>query len=64
MSFNLLYILGTLSAWFDRIMNICRECGLQSSAASADDSDICAVCLERGCSVAAEGLFLCSFLIP
>ncbi|KAK4350824.1 hypothetical protein RND71_030137 [Anisodus tanguticus] len=48
----------------------CRECGLQSSATSSDDSDTCAVCLERACSVAAEGcghqlcvrcaLYLCS----
>lgn len=34
---------------------VCRECGLQSSAAS-DDSDTCAVCLEKACTVAAEGL--------
>lgn len=27
---------------------------------SSDDSDLCAVCLERACSVAAEG----SFLLP
>ncbi|XP_058104821.1 E3 ubiquitin-protein ligase XBAT33-like [Magnolia sinica] len=37
------------------ILNIARECGLQSLTASSDDSDICAVCLERACSVAAEG---------
>lgn len=29
---------------------------MQSSATSSDDSDTCAVCLERACSVAAEGL--------
>nr|XP_010919261.1 probable E3 ubiquitin-protein ligase XBOS33 isoform X1 [Elaeis guineensis] len=52
------------------ILNIARECGLQSSTASSDDGDLCAVCLERACSVAAEGcghelcvkcaLYLCS----
>ncbi|XP_010255493.1 PREDICTED: E3 ubiquitin-protein ligase XBAT33-like isoform X2 [Nelumbo nucifera] len=52
------------------VLNIARECGLQSSAASSDDSDTCAVCLERACSVSAEGcghelcvrcaLYLCS----
>eukprot|EP00262_Sarcandra_glabra_P001580 TRINITY_DN11714_c0_g1_i4.p1 TRINITY_DN11714_c0_g1~~TRINITY_DN11714_c0_g1_i4.p1 ORF type:complete len:496 (+),score=42.80 TRINITY_DN11714_c0_g1_i4:441-1928(+) len=52
------------------ILNIGRDCGLQSSSASPDDSDICAVCLERACTVAAEGcahelcarcaLYLCS----
>ncbi|KAM7494507.1 hypothetical protein LguiB_029116 [Lonicera macranthoides] len=51
------------------ILNIARECGLQSST-SSDDIDICAVCLERPCTVAAEGcshqlcvrcsLYLCS----
>ncbi|XP_072963390.1 probable E3 ubiquitin-protein ligase XBOS33 [Typha angustifolia] len=52
------------------ILDIARECGLQSLAASSDDSDLCAVCLERACAVAAEGcghelcvkcaLYLCS----
>ncbi|OVA14137.1 zinc finger protein [Macleaya cordata] len=52
------------------VLNIARECGLQSSTASPDDSDICAVCLEKACTVAAEGcghelcvrcaLYLCS----
>ncbi|XP_068651437.1 E3 ubiquitin-protein ligase XBAT33-like isoform X1 [Aristolochia californica] len=52
------------------VLNIAREYGLQSSTASSDDSDICAVCLERACSVSAEGcahklcvrcaLYLCS----
>ncbi|ONK56623.1 uncharacterized protein A4U43_C10F10840 [Asparagus officinalis] len=51
------------------ILNIARECGLQS-AATIDDGDTCAVCLERACNVAAEGcahqlcvkcaLYLCS----
>ncbi|XP_039046487.1 E3 ubiquitin-protein ligase XBAT33-like [Hibiscus syriacus] len=51
-------------------LNIARECGLQSSTTSSDDSDTCAVCLERACNVAAEGcghelcvtcaLYLCS----
>jgi E3 ubiquitin-protein ligase XBAT32/33 len=49
---------------------ICREFGLLHTVASVDDSDLCAVCLERSCSVAAEGcchefcikcaLYLCS----
>ncbi|XP_043687474.1 E3 ubiquitin-protein ligase XBAT33-like [Telopea speciosissima] len=52
------------------VLNIARECGLQSSATSSDENDTCAVCLERVCSVAAEGcghelcvrcaLYLCS----
>lgn len=52
------------------VLNIARDCGLQSSGTSPDDSDTCAVCLERACSVAAEGcghqlcvrcaLYLCS----
>ncbi|KAJ6375016.1 hypothetical protein OIU77_000062 [Salix suchowensis] len=47
-----------------------QESGLQCSTRSSDDPDICAVCLERACSVAAEGcrhelcvrcaLYLCS----
>nr|CAD1835471.1 unnamed protein product [Ananas comosus var. bracteatus] len=52
------------------ILNIARECGLQFSTACSDESDLCAVCLERACAVAAEGcghelcvkcaLYLCS----
>lgn len=52
------------------VLNIARECGLQSSTTSSDDVEICAVCLERSCTVAAEGcghelcvrcaLYLCS----
>ncbi|KAK1399557.1 E3 ubiquitin-protein ligase XBAT33 [Heracleum sosnowskyi] len=51
------------------VLNIARELGLQSST-TYDDTDVCAVCLERACSVAAEGcghqlcvrcaLYLCS----
>ncbi|GAV72497.1 Ank_2 domain-containing protein/zf-C3HC4_3 domain-containing protein [Cephalotus follicularis] len=51
-------------------LDIARECGLQSPVTSSDDTDICAVCLERVCTVAAEGcghelcvrcaLYLCS----
>ncbi|PKU83390.1 probable E3 ubiquitin-protein ligase XBOS33 [Dendrobium catenatum] len=39
------------------ILNIARECGgLHSSlSTSADESDLCAICLERTCYVAAEG---------
>ncbi|CAI9762402.1 unnamed protein product [Fraxinus pennsylvanica] len=36
------------------VLNIAREYGLQSSA-TGDDTEICAVCLERACTVAAEG---------
>lgn len=38
------------------ILNIARECGvLHSLSTSVDDSDLCAICLERTCAVAAEG---------
>ncbi|GAU50774.1 hypothetical protein TSUD_291020 [Trifolium subterraneum] len=52
------------------VLNIARECGLHSSTTSSNEIDFCAVCLERPCSVAAEGcmhelcvrcaLYLCS----
>ncbi|XP_044506043.1 E3 ubiquitin-protein ligase XBAT33-like [Mangifera indica] len=52
------------------VLNVARECGLQSPTISSEDADTCAVCLERACSVAAEGcrhelcvrcaLYLCS----
>ncbi|XP_078154424.1 putative E3 ubiquitin-protein ligase XBOS33 isoform X2 [Carex rostrata] len=52
------------------ILNIAREHGLHSCQVSSDESDLCAVCLEKTCSVAAEGcghqlcvkcaLYLCS----
>ncbi|XP_021765155.1 E3 ubiquitin-protein ligase XBAT33-like [Chenopodium quinoa] len=52
------------------VLDIARENGLQASVSSFDASDTCAVCLERACSVAAEGcghqlcvkcaLYLCS----
>lgn len=35
----------------------CRECGFKSMGVTSDDGDTCAVCLERVCSVAAEGKF-------
>ncbi|XP_022958312.1 E3 ubiquitin-protein ligase XBAT33-like isoform X1 [Cucurbita moschata] len=51
-------------------LNIARDCGFKSMGATSDDGDTCAVCLERVCSVAAEGcghelcvrcaLYLCS----
>ncbi|GAU50772.1 hypothetical protein TSUD_291010 [Trifolium subterraneum] len=37
------------------VLNIARECGLHSSTTSSNEIDFCAVCLERPCSVAAEG---------
>lgn len=42
----------------------CRDCGLHSSVTS-DDTDTCAVCLERACTVSAEGLFFlsCAFFL-
>nr|AAY26120.1 pollen ankyrin-like protein [Lilium longiflorum] len=58
-----------LSLPLKSIVNIARECGLQSSTTN-EDNDLCAVCLERACNVAAEGcshelcvqcaLYLCS----
>ncbi|ONL99314.1 Pollen ankyrin-like protein [Zea mays] len=52
------------------ILNIAREFGLQHTTPSIDDNDLCSVCLERSCSVTAEGcshefcikcaLYLCS----
>ncbi|KAL6976078.1 RING-type E3 ubiquitin transferase [Sarracenia purpurea var. burkii] len=37
------------------VLNIARECRLQSSTTCSDDAEICAVCLERICTVATEG---------
>ncbi|KAL5080980.1 hypothetical protein RYX36_009401 [Vicia faba] len=52
------------------VLNIARECGLQPPTTSSNEIDFCAVCLEKPCSVAAEGcmhelcvrcaLYLCS----
>ncbi|RQP01042.2 hypothetical protein POPTR_015G141400v4 [Populus trichocarpa] len=52
------------------VLNIARESGMHCSVSASDDPDICAVCLERACNVAAEGcghelcvrcaLYLCS----
>ncbi|KAL1531439.1 E3 ubiquitin-protein ligase xbat33 [Salvia divinorum] len=52
------------------VLNIARDYGLQPSASASDDAEICAVCLERPCIIAAEGcahelcircaLYLCS----
>ncbi|GAB4826380.1 E3 ubiquitin-protein ligase xbat33 [Ancistrocladus abbreviatus] len=59
-----------LSLPLQSVLNIARKSGLQASTISCDESDTCAVCLERACSVAAEGcghqlcvkcaLYLCS----
>lgn len=46
-------LVGTFIYGFS-FMCICREFGLPTIS-SVDDSDLCAVCLERSCSVAAEG---------
>ncbi|XP_022874301.1 E3 ubiquitin-protein ligase XBAT33-like isoform X2 [Olea europaea var. sylvestris] len=37
------------------VLNISREYGLHSSTTTSDEADVCAVCLERACTVAAEG---------
>ncbi|CAA2984451.1 E3 ubiquitin- ligase XBAT33 [Olea europaea subsp. europaea] len=37
------------------VLNIAREYGLLSSATNSDEAEICAVCLERACTLAAEG---------
>ncbi|GLJ55961.1 hypothetical protein SUGI_1201330 [Cryptomeria japonica] len=52
------------------ILNIAREYGLEAMNTASEDSEPCAVCLERNCTVAAEGcghelctkcaLYLCS----
>ncbi|KAK3039275.1 hypothetical protein RJ639_027979 [Escallonia herrerae] len=52
------------------VLSIARERGLQCFATASEDTDTCAVCLERACTVAAEGcghelcvrcaLYLCS----
>ncbi|ONK59200.1 uncharacterized protein A4U43_C08F4010 [Asparagus officinalis] len=52
------------------ILNLARECRFRSLTASSDENDLCAVCLENACSVAAQGcehelcvkcaLYLCS----
>jgi E3 ubiquitin-protein ligase XBAT32/33 len=52
------------------VLNIARDCGLHSPSTSSDETDTCAVCLERSCTVAAQGckhelcvkcaLYLCS----
>jgi hypothetical protein len=44
-------------------MCICREFGLQHTIPSVDDSDLCAVCLERSCSVDAEGAYIVTPLL-
>lgn len=46
----------------DNVIVQFREFGLQSSATS-DDTDFCAVCLERQCTVAAEGLLFLLLLL-
>uniref|UniRef100_A0A2P2LCV3 RING-type E3 ubiquitin transferase n=1 Tax=Rhizophora mucronata TaxID=61149 RepID=A0A2P2LCV3_RHIMU len=44
-----------LSLPFLSVLNIARESGMHYSTTSSDEPDICAVCLERACNVAAEG---------
>lgn len=55
-----------MDGWMD---NTCRDCGLALNMSSlptdtmADDGDACAVCLERPCNVAAEGLSVGEILL-
>ncbi|CAK7337247.1 unnamed protein product [Dovyalis caffra] len=51
-SFNFDVLLGVLLS--TGAITTSRESGLQCSTSSCDDPDICAVCLERACNVAAE----------
>ncbi|KAJ3682116.1 hypothetical protein LUZ60_014689 [Juncus effusus] len=44
-----------LSLPLNSILNIAREHGLQLGSVSSDENDLCVVCLERSCSVAARG---------
>ena len=44
------------------LLCICREFGLQHTLPTVDDNDLCSVCLERSCSVAAEGNLLKFYL--
>ncbi|KAL3647360.1 hypothetical protein CASFOL_008328 [Castilleja foliolosa] len=44
-----------LSLPLTSILNIAKTVGLQCSAIASEDADICSVCLERSCTVAAEG---------
>ncbi|WOL13100.1 putative E3 ubiquitin-protein ligase XBOS33 [Canna indica] len=37
------------------VLKLAREHGLQSTTVPSDDTDLCAVCLESACTVAAEG---------
>lgn len=58
-----------MDGWID---DTCRDCGLALNMSSlpmdtmdggADDGDACAVCLERPCNVAAEGLSVGEILL-
>lgn len=51
-SFMHIYVIIIFSSW----VAFCREYGLLSSATNSDEAEICAVCLERACTLAAEGL--------
>jgi E3 ubiquitin-protein ligase XBAT32/33 len=53
---------GYLSSPLASVLSLARDCGLVLNTSSefsdsvVDDGDGCAVCLERPCNVAAEGL--------
>jgi hypothetical protein len=50
------YLLSSPDANGNKIdLDYCRECGLHSPTTSSNEIDFCAVCLERPCTVAAEG---------
>lgn len=55
-SFMHIYVIIIFSSW----VAFCREYGLLSSATNSDEAEICAVCLERACTLAAEGLLFLS----
>ncbi|KAF0930487.1 hypothetical protein E2562_032911 [Oryza meyeriana var. granulata] len=67
---NELAVLLCIMQPVEGMRSVAREFGLQNTIPSVDDSDLCAVCLERSNSVAAEGcghefcikcaLYLCS----
>lgn len=53
----MLYIFRTRT--LKTVGDCCRDYGLQPSGSASDDAEMCAVCLERPCAIAAEGaLFL------
>ena len=58
----LVYLIKMIRGITEYIYGVIREFGLQSSA-TTDDTDNCAVCLERPCTVAAEGILILFVII-